>query len=440
MRITDLEVEGFGVWSGLRIEKLGEGLNVLYGPNEAGKTTLLQFLRSMLYGFSLPRRRYLPPVHGGRGGGTIDLAGAHGRYQIGRYDNPLADGSPDEQVTLTAPDGTRQGEHFLKVLLSDIDEPVFNNVFAVGLREIQELATLSDTEAAQLLYNLTVGLDRVSLVDVLRELETSRNRLLDAGGKSCQVMQLLAEREKLRRDRRPGGDQSPLRSPGGRARSASSGDHPVAGRGQPRGTVARVTELAVSFRERWVQRAALDEQLAALGQQAARGQSAFVRSTLGTVPANGESPHFPAMPEGAIERLDALNGRIQGHQQRLEHLGRLREEAKGQFAALAINEALWRQAARIEALTEQEPWITQLQGQIGAMKGEMAELESDLAAERKRLGLGPETAVLPAFSAKMLGPLQSPAKLLRECRRARGRGRPGRHGGQRNGPFAYPAD
>ena len=75
---------------------------------------------------------------------------------------------------------------------------MFNNVFAVGLREIQELATLSDTEAAQLLYSLTVGLDRVSLVEVLRELEGSRNRMLDAGGGPCQVLQLLAEHEKLR--------------------------------------------------------------------------------------------------------------------------------------------------------------------------------------------------------------------------------------------------
>ena len=64
MKITDLEVDGYGVWSGLRIEKLSDALNVLYGPNEAGKTTLLQFIRSMLYGFSPPRRRYLPPVHG----------------------------------------------------------------------------------------------------------------------------------------------------------------------------------------------------------------------------------------------------------------------------------------------------------------------------------------------------------------------------------------
>ena len=93
MRITDLEVEGYGVWSGLRIEKFSDALNVLYGPNEAGKTTLLQFIRSMLYGFSPARRKYLPPVHGGRPGGVLDLAGPHGRFAIGRYDDSLADGT-----------------------------------------------------------------------------------------------------------------------------------------------------------------------------------------------------------------------------------------------------------------------------------------------------------------------------------------------------------
>ena len=125
------------------------------------------------------------------------MASPHGRFQIGRY-NAAADGAAGEQLTLTAPDGTRQGEHFVKVLLSNVDEAVFNNVFAVGLREIQELATLSDTEAAEMLYSLTAGLDRVSLVEVLRELEASRNRVLDAAGGPCQVVQLLAEREKLR--------------------------------------------------------------------------------------------------------------------------------------------------------------------------------------------------------------------------------------------------
>ena len=392
MRITDLEVEGYGVWSGLRIEKFSDALNVLYGPNEAGKTTLLQFVRSMLYGFSPGRRRYLPPVHGGRPGGVLHLASPHGRFEIGRYDNSLPDGTPGEQVTLTAPDGTRQGEHFIKVLLSNVDEPVFNNVFAVGLREIQELATLSDTEAAELLYSLSAGLDRVSLVDVLRELANSRNRILDAAGKPCQVVQLLAEQEKLRGEieelgsvnRRWGhllGERDQLQQEVARLEEdVNRAEH-----------LTRVMDLAIALGDRWAQRASLDDQLSALGPP-------------------------KVMPEGAIERLDDINARIQRHQQHLDHLAQLREDAKREFAALAVNESLWRQTARIEALKEQEPWIAQLQGQIGELQTEIGQSEAELAAEHERLGLKSEPDRWPALSAKALRPLRSPANLLHQGR------------------------
>jgi uncharacterized protein YhaN len=56
MKLTELKIEGFGVWRGLEIHDLAPGLNVFYGPNEAGKTTLMQFARAVLYGFS-PKRR-----------------------------------------------------------------------------------------------------------------------------------------------------------------------------------------------------------------------------------------------------------------------------------------------------------------------------------------------------------------------------------------------
>ena len=52
MKITDLHVDCFGIWRDLDIAELSEQLTVFFGPNEAGKTTLLHFLRSMLYGFS----------------------------------------------------------------------------------------------------------------------------------------------------------------------------------------------------------------------------------------------------------------------------------------------------------------------------------------------------------------------------------------------------
>ena len=50
MKIERLKVEGFGHFRQFELE-LKPGLNVLYGPNEAGKSTLLAFVRAVLFGF-----------------------------------------------------------------------------------------------------------------------------------------------------------------------------------------------------------------------------------------------------------------------------------------------------------------------------------------------------------------------------------------------------
>lgn len=218
MRITALEVDGFGIWSGLKLGEMAGGLNVFFGPNEAGKTTLMEFIRSVLYGFAPPRRRYLPPLRGGRPGGSLAVQASHGQFLVSRHDNPA---DPQAEIlSLVGADGSRHGEQLLESLLSGVDEAIFNNVFAVGLRELQELGTLSDTDAATLLYSLSIGLDRVSLVEVMHELNGSRDRILDRCGGPCQIAQLLAERDKLRAgDRRAGNAQPPLRPAGRRARA-----------------------------------------------------------------------------------------------------------------------------------------------------------------------------------------------------------------------------
>ncbi|MFM8399075.1 MAG: ATP-binding protein, partial [Pirellula sp.] len=60
MKIRDVQIDGFGVWSGLSVDSMPETMTVFYGPNEAGKTTLMNFLRTMFYGFTNERRaRYL---------------------------------------------------------------------------------------------------------------------------------------------------------------------------------------------------------------------------------------------------------------------------------------------------------------------------------------------------------------------------------------------
>lgn len=393
MRINRLTIDGYGVWTGLRVERLPESLSVLYGPNEAGKTTLLAFIRGMLYGFAPGQSRYLPPLRGGRPGGTTELTGPHGQFALERHLEMAANGDHRDVLALTAPDGTRHGESLLRVILGDIDEVVFQNVFAVGLREMQELGTLSDSKAAELLYSLTAGLDRVSLVEVVRELDTSRNRLLDRAGGPCQIAQLVEERVRLRREieQLATGTRHYVRL----AVQRDQLDQEVHSLEEEQLAVeqqARVVELATTLQDRWRHRGELDEQLSMLA------------------PA--------ALPEGAVERLDVIVSRLVKHEQRVAELATRRRQFKVEVDALAIHRGLWRQAARIEAMVEQQSWIKSLEQNIGELESEVASLAGTLRRERETLGF---TADVPTdaplrLSHQTVKRLRTPAAAVRAAR------------------------
>ena len=52
MRIRQIHIDGFGRFSGVEYGPLEGPVTVFHGPNEAGKSTLLEFVRRVLYGVS----------------------------------------------------------------------------------------------------------------------------------------------------------------------------------------------------------------------------------------------------------------------------------------------------------------------------------------------------------------------------------------------------
>src|SRR3954463_13268964 len=91
MKIKKIDIDGFGVWNGLALEELPDQATVVYGPNEAGKTTLMQFVRAVLYGFTPERRkRHLPPVNGGPPGGRLRVCNEFGSFTIRRGLEPAS--------------------------------------------------------------------------------------------------------------------------------------------------------------------------------------------------------------------------------------------------------------------------------------------------------------------------------------------------------------
>ena len=79
MHIDKLEVKGFGKLTG-RTVFLKKGINVIYGHNEMGKTTLQWFIKGMLYGLKssrlsrnglMPPQKRFEPWEGGHFGGAL---------------------------------------------------------------------------------------------------------------------------------------------------------------------------------------------------------------------------------------------------------------------------------------------------------------------------------------------------------------------------------
>jgi uncharacterized protein YhaN len=365
VKITDIQVDGFGVWKGLTVESLSDEMTVFFGENEAGKTTLMQFVRSMMFGFSPDRiGRYTPPVYGGLAGGSMDVLTKTGPFEIQRHVDPnrLSDPVGDLAVT-DAHDGSVHGRSFLNKMISDIDEPIFNNVFAIGLREIQELGALNGTAAAEQLYRLTSGLDRVSLVDVMKDLRFRREKIWATDGtQNSRLQELALRRQKLLREV----DELKQKSKRWSRLASDSTDISNQIKDLERELSAkekesRLVEIAMQISERWSARHYLNEQILALGI-------------------------LPDEREISIAKLDDCNSKIAQIRERLEQFSLQRREIKKEAHALPINRALWLQKRRAEAITEHLPWIESLQRQSDRLKTELTTLDNSLIGEVDGLG------------------------------------------------------
>ncbi|MCA9262760.1 MAG: AAA family ATPase, partial [Planctomycetales bacterium] len=397
MNISGIRVDHFGVWDDLKIDDLSRDINVFYGPNEAGKSTLMQFVRAVLFGFSADRvdRFITGPLRRSRGrvGGSLRLSTHEGEFHIARFGNELLNSESPDELRVTTLDGARAGTYRLEGLLSGVDEAVFQNVFAIGLDEIQQLSTLSDTQAAQFLYSLSTGADRVSLVDVMRQLRAGRERLVGNEQQAGVLCQMFDRRNKYARKIESLADQtqqwaelkSASRKLGEEAERLEQRRHQLESK-------VRSAEIAVRMRPKWEKRQQAIAAIAALGT---------VRD----------------LPEGLLGRLEAIAPRIEQREKELEDLRRRRDELTRQADQIPVRESLTRHAARIGALNDQRKWIGSLDDSFLKLTSQIEETEFEMQAEQERLGIVTRNDESGAsLGREIITALRDPARQLRRSK------------------------
>ena len=136
MRIHSLHIDGFGRFADRSFGPLERPVTVFYGPNEAGKSTLLEFVRRVLFGFPDGRSRAnpYPPLSGGRHGGRVLVTTDSGELITIQRTQGRGAGT----VALSSASGESIPSSELARLLGNHSKSVFENIFAFTLDELND--------------------------------------------------------------------------------------------------------------------------------------------------------------------------------------------------------------------------------------------------------------------------------------------------------------
>jgi len=195
MQILEVRIDGFGIFANKHLTGLACGINVIYGPNEVGKSTFLEFVRRILFGFprSSSSTNPYPALQGGAYGGKLVCKLDNGKnLAIDRKQ-----GSHGGHVTILLDSQELTGQEELNIILGHITKTFYENVYAFGLDELQAMKSLQEEDVKDLIYGAGLGIGNISLSDIKNELRSHSESLYKPRGSVHKLHKLYDEIKKF---------------------------------------------------------------------------------------------------------------------------------------------------------------------------------------------------------------------------------------------------
>ncbi len=307
MRMAEFHIDGFGRFADLSFENIPPGLTVVLGDNEAGKSTLLAFLRSVLFG--LPSRRqkeFYPPLRGGRKGGRVVLYdGSEGRVIVERFA-----GKGTGQFTVTFPDGSQGGEEKFHRLIGSATADLYNNIFAFSLSELQTFDSLKTEKVRDAIYSAGTGFGRRTITDITRELKKQSGELFAPQASKPVINALLSRIETIDQQiKAHEKDQDEYERIYAALQSCELSIQDISAELKTSRQRLERVRLLLGAREDWIALCDSRNQLLML-------------------------PAVERFPEEGVSRLDVLNAEKRSIEDRMQDIGSQKETAEKELVAL----------------------------------------------------------------------------------------------------------
>lgn len=359
MKLAEIQIERCGIWRDLTLPLNPRGLNVVYGPNEAGKSTLLRFVQGVLYGYSSAGEGAAQDR--GRSGpteGSLLLEGESGARRVRRS----AAAGTRGVATLIGEGQALPASEMLADALQGIDEQAFRSLFAIDLRQLQELGVLTGDEAAARLYDVSLGPDGRRLLEALRQADLGRQRFVDPLQQDGELVRLFEQHDEL---------EARLHEADRRRQHY---DARCAERDRLETDLADLERRQAGIREQLRGHLFLERSWGPW-QQLRAGRSELDQLSV-----------VSEFPERGLERLERLETGIASAAEARDRSLSAAKQCRRQWEDAAIDNPLLSQAGIAQGFVEQRGWMAQLQDRRETARHECEAAESGLAAVLARLG------------------------------------------------------
>lgn len=179
MKLKQLHIYGYGRLNDFKVDDLSD-LQLFYGENEAGKSTIMSFIHSILFGFPTSQQselRYEPKTHSSYGGKLVFDTEKFGEVVIERVKGKAAG-----DVMVLLKDGPVEAEEFLSKLLNGTDKKMYRSIFSFDLQDLQEIQRLKEEEIGKYLIAAgSIGTD--GILQVEQQLHKELQELFKPGGR-----------------------------------------------------------------------------------------------------------------------------------------------------------------------------------------------------------------------------------------------------------------
>lgn len=385
MKITEITIDRFRIWRNLTLPLDSAGLSVFYGPNEAGKTTLMRFVRAALYGFG--KQDAGPAGNSARRApwrGAIRCEYRGREFVIERESQPGTRG----QLSIHGFRKPGSAEERLSKLLCGTREDVFEDIFAIGVKELQQLATMDRSEVAERIYGLSLGPEGRALLHAMSDVRESRQGLLDPTRQSGQLPLLFSRYEDLVAN--------------GSAFDPSRENHAKLCRERD-----ELTRQIEDLRRR--------QNLAESNLTGCRHlqrcwkpwhRSREIQKELNSLPLTAE------IPDALFDEIEEADQEIHTAERARDAAQAALTEVRRQIEQQQGSAALEKHSAAVQSLVEQTEWLSGLEDRVGRLKSEREDLVRELNLALSGLG---EDWTADRLDAVDVSPTAQ-AKLLRTAR------------------------